>query len=253
MSSARRRSRIAHFKTPFVVSVAAPAALGVACGGVVAHDDTPCEAGYSCTLLPAVNPPAPSVTTSNNPPVLPVATASVNPPYTTTNPPAPAQCPEIMPSPGTSCSGFATGAQCDYDYCYSTQPMVRCGSDGNWHELPLPSCNPPFVSACPEAMPQAGADCSDESGLVCGYAGCEGPSSSTATCTFGQWLVHYSSGPVCNPPAVVPVCPQAQPAVDAGCAYPGQSCSYAACVELTCSAGVWSQLEVACDADAGAP
>ena len=59
-----RRSRIAHFKTPFLLSVAAPAALGVACGGRTDVADTIGNAGTSSVgnggSAPILTPPTPA-------------------------------------------------------------------------------------------------------------------------------------------------------------------------------------------------
>src|SRR5689334_881462 len=65
-----RRSRIAHFKTPFIISIAAPAVLGVACGGKTEVDDRIGGAGSS------------SVANGGSAPILP-------PPYAPCNGTAP--------------------------------------------------------------------------------------------------------------------------------------------------------------------
>jgi hypothetical protein len=95
-------------------------------------------------------------------------------------------------------------------------------------------------------MPVAGSDCYVEA-QTCGYPGCEGPTSSTATCVGGQWLVLYSFGPVCNPPPPeIPVCPQRPIVGGATCAYEEQQCFNEACdgAELRngflCVGGRWS-------------
>jgi hypothetical protein len=226
----RRRSRIAHFKVPFVISVAAPG-VTMACGGEAGSP----EPAAAVVMYPQTNnpPPPPEISTT---------------------------CPGELPADGTTCSDYARGLTCDYDYCYGEVPMVQCDeAAGVWKHLPLPSCNPPPVQPCPEAMPTAGSDCAPD-GEVCGYPGCEGPESSTATCSSGQWYVEYSTGPACNPPAVVPVCPTVVPRLGADCAYEGQACAYGACGDPfnpgfvdTCIAGVWQQIEVSCaPVDAGA-
>jgi hypothetical protein len=244
-----RRSRIAHFKVPCIVSLAASSALG--CGGkaevseqggvlnVPLADNVPLEeTGEGCPAGVACNPP----------------------------PPERQDCPEVKPDPGTSCSGYVAELACEYPYCYGREPMVRCGADGAWEGLPLLSCNPPppVVEPCPEAMPEPGSDCASEE-QFCGYPGCQGPDSSTAACRHGQWLVEYSGGVVCNPPAVVPVCPSLEPTSGAGCAYDGQACSYGICGESsdagrthTCAFGMWQTSEPPCSSpdtggvDAGA-
>src|SRR5262245_54915086 len=69
----RKRSRIAHFKTTFIVSVAAPAALGLTCGGKtdVDPDAMVGQAGSGATynpprLPPDYNPLAPGVECQDN-------------------------------------------------------------------------------------------------------------------------------------------------------------------------------------------
>jgi hypothetical protein len=237
----RRRSRIAHFKVPFVISIAAPAA-GMACGGQseaggpaavqVQHDD-------DISFVPSSNPPPPDGVS--------------------------AVCPDEVPAEGTTCDGYARGLSCSYEYCYGSEPMVQCGvASGVWEALELPTCNPPppDPAPCPEAMPTAGSDCASYD-QVCRYPGCEGPDSSSATCTFGQWEVVYSVGAACNPPAVIPVCPSAAPTLDTGCAFEGQACAYGICGDpdnpaslAVCLFGVWQQPEIPCPppavVDAGA-
>lgn len=169
-------------------------------------------------------------------------------------------CPAEEPAAGTSCSNYRPGVSCEYDYCYGTAPLVRCNADSLlWESLPIPTCNPPAYEACPEQMPQHGADCSGH-GQICNYPGCEGPESSTATCTFGQWVTQYSIGPACNPPPVpAPICPGAEPVAGNGCAFDGQQCTYGVCGPdespsmLICTSGIWQEEPVGCtgSVDAG--
>lgn len=233
----RRRSRIAHFKVPFVISVAAPAA-GLGCGGESAWVDPNAALAQQqedTAFLPSQNPPGPVEPSG--------------------------ACPEQLPSFGATCDGHAPGLRCSYEYCYGVEPMVQCGAaSGVWEELGLPTCNPPPPDppACPEEMPAAGSDCAPDD-QICRYPGCEGPESSSATCRFGQWDVIYSVGAACNPPAVVPVCPILLPSLGAGCAFEGQACSYGLCGDSghfnLCLGGVWQQPELPCPpaaVDAGA-
>jgi hypothetical protein len=270
--TSRRRSRIAHFKAPFIVSLAASAALG--CGGKADVTD---NAVLNIPL--AENGPLPG-NGEGCPDMFPnegsacqlesTEVCSYFPGYPTTarcmdgswstsqltvNPPPPElqDCPEVEPQPGTACSGYVADLTCEFPFCYGTAPTVRCSTDGAWEALSLPTCNPPpVVEPCPEVMPEAGADCSNEEQL-CGYPGCQGPESSTAVCRHNQWLVEYSGGLACNPPAVVPVCPGVEPTSGAGCAYDGQACSYGICGDLidagrthTCAFGMWQTFEAPC-------
>jgi hypothetical protein len=238
----RRRSRIAHFKVPFVISIAAPAA-GMACGGRSEELDpavVQMQREDSTDSLPSYNPPRP-----------------LDPS---------AACPDELPADGMTCDGYARGQSCSYDYCSGPEPMVQCGvASGVWERLELPTCNPPPPEPppCPDAMPTAGSDCAPD-GQLCRYPGCEGPDTSSATCRFGQWDVIYSVGAACNPPAVIPACPTVFPIVGAGCAYEGQACVYGVCGDAdnpgffdVCLDGVWQQPEVPCappaPIDAGAP
>jgi hypothetical protein len=279
----QRRSRIAQFKAPFILSVASSAAI--ACGGKadvgevgqVAENggapDTRCPedlpaAGAPCSL-------AASELCSYTPDC-PASARCVGGEWSTDilacNPPAPepqAECPSAQPSAGSDCSEYASGLTCEYAYCYGSQvPMVVC-ADYTWQALPVPSCNPPAidypppVEACPESMPEAGSDCTSDA-RVCGYPGCGGEEASTATCHGRQWLVEYSAGPACNPPAVIPICPSIEPVANADCAYDGQSCMYGVCGDpqsparlYVCGASGWVQADVNCvppnadDRDAG--
>jgi hypothetical protein len=177
--------------------------------------------------------------------LIPIA---VNPPIPTPRPPElREQCPEVLPESGTSCTGYSAGLTCYGEYCYSRAALVYCNAPtGTWQQLPVPSCNPPPPSLpCADEMPTPGADCGFE-GQTCLYPGCEGPQSSVAECYGSQWLVRYSSGPACNPPPVVPVCPSQTPQAGNACAYEGQTCVYGSCVlqqpalVYDCSYGAWS-------------
>lgn len=170
-------------------------------------------------------------------------------------PPLSDECPALLPEYGSSCSEYALGLTCDYEYCYESMPLVRCNELGAWEELPVPTCNPPPPDEECSVVPVPGSDCASE-GVECLYDGCEGPGSSYARCEFGQWFVHYSSGPACNPPAVVPVCPVIEPQALAGCAYEGQLCDYGDCAQaeltrqFTCATGSWQRVDGVCG---GAP
>ena len=197
-----RRSRIAHFKAPFIVSVVAPAALGLACGGK-SHDDgifhpqNPPEVGGSSGTYDPLAKPSPTATGGAG------GTTSTQ------------QCSAERPAPDPSC-----------------HKEYRC-ENGEWQWVPT-SCNPlGLPPVCPDSMPAAGSDCAADD-QVCLYPVCE-PDPSSATCHYGQWVVVYSPGAACNPPAVVtPVCPQ-QPIVEgANCWYDEQLCSQ----DDTCTNGL---------------
>jgi hypothetical protein len=272
-----RRSRIAHFKAPFIVSLAASAALG--CGGkanvtdpdvleVPLEENRPlAETSEGCpSSLPSTGSACQVEETElcSYYPNCPSTARCVDGSWDTTllacNPPPPLQnCPDAEPEAGTTCWGYLAGLTCEYPFCYDTAPTVRCGADWEWEALPLPSCNPPpVVESCPEAMPEPGSDCANEE-LFCGYEGCQGPESSTAVCRHSQWLVEYSSDLTCNPPPVVPSCPGVEPTSGAGCAYEGQACGYGICGDLidarrvhSCASGTWQTLEAPCAPGAGA-
>jgi hypothetical protein len=215
-----RRSRIAHFRTPFLLSVAAPAALGVACGGNADDIDGPEQT--SSLAQAGAGGEAPS-----------------------------AACPAAAADVGTSCLDFVGGLTCEYEFCFSSAPMRRCSeSTRRWEDIEVPSCNPPApgLDGCPFELPVPGSDCVTAEQPDCAYPGsCEG--SSTAVCRSGQWLVAYSSGPACNPPAVVPVCPERELVAGEGCAYEGQTCSRDACESdagthpgHVCTSGLWQEV-----------
>jgi hypothetical protein len=268
------RSRIAHFKTPFIVSIAVPAALGLACGGRTDVADAIGGAGSSSVSdggssaggsggSASCSGPAPDATSS------PCGSGGKATciggkwvvPYISCNPPPPPRiqaCPDLEPQVATSCADYASDLRCSYDYCYGARvPTRRCnGSTSLWEELPLLSCNPPQLDPCPAEMPIAGSDCTFEA-QECRYDGCQGPQSSVAICSFGQWTTAYSSSAGCNPPAIAPVCPTRELSAGEGCAFEGQACSQEPCASASrsgfvCSAGAWQATVLSCSADAGA-
>ena len=259
----RRRSRIAHFKAPFIVSVAAPAAFGLACGGKAGDPDVgshnpPAIGGSSGYVPPAKVPPtggsggaASTRPCSGDPPTPPDsfcgAYACVDGEWKAQpvgcNPPPilpPPACPATEPAIGTACPQFGGGMTCDYEYCGGVVPTRHCSyGTGLWEPLPVQSCNPP---ECPTSMPVVGSDC-DAEGQECLYPVCP-PTPSSATCRYGQWAVVYSPGAACNPPAVVPVCPQRAIVEGASCWYEEQLCGTGPCVGdtqngLQCVGGHW--------------
>jgi hypothetical protein len=178
----RRRSRIAHFKAPFVISVAAPAVFGIGCGGktdpiseqsALAHQapvpGTPCDPALpqpdSSDYCPAAacidglwerptcNPPAPpEPTCPEPPPTAPDDACTGAPscqdgewvfPIAACNPPPPSvYCPDEPPTAGDACDPY--GLTCEYDYCGGLVPMFTCNNDtATWEALHLTSCNPP--------------------------------------------------------------------------------------------------------------
>lgn len=178
-----RRSRIAHFKAPFILSVAAPAALALGCGGKTDGLDQTLEGAYPVPGQPcderatqstgdAYHCPPPEcingrweIATCNPPPILPSTCPGPMPPppnsdcYGTAscvdgqweypliacNPPPPPslECPAEAPVAGDSCAGHGAQQTCNYAYCGGSFPMFTCNNDGAWEALPLPTCNPP--------------------------------------------------------------------------------------------------------------
>jgi hypothetical protein len=176
-----RRSRIGHFKSPFLVSLAG-ATVAVACGGR-SPDETTAE---------------------------PVGTQLAS------------EQQQQGIEPGQQGAAGASG----------------CGVSGFCESPAAPDDSP-----CPQEMPVPGSACYG-AGQGCRYPGCAGPEANSATCVGGQWLVHYSSGPVCNPPEVVPVCPNREIPGGDECAYEGLSCiSDCAGVDslagFVCREGTW--------------
>lgn len=298
--SSPRRSRISHFRTPFVVAVLAPvAALDMGCGGRTGEPAGPAlggggttHTGSSATAGSTGNPTSIPDSTAGCPAERPLLGGACSGPAETVcryqplpscargiscvngswrytgdgacNPPwafGGDRCPETQPEIGTSCSAYPSGEECAYEYCYGPAPLVRCSEQTVlWEAIPVPSCNPPGPEVfCPAQMPAHGSDCSSIGG-TCYYDGCEG-FSDTATCTYGQWSVHYQPGAACNPPAALtPACPLIEPVPGNGCAFDGQHCPYGSCGSLenpgrsvTCTSGTWQQLEVPCSGsfDAG--
>lgn len=266
-----RRSRIAHFKTPFLISVAAPAVFGLACGGKTEVEDPIGGAGSSSVgnggSAPILPPPsAPCNGTAPDTGDSCSAAVCVDGHWQTTysggcNPPPPlaTACPGVEPGAGTSCAGYIHDLRCEYDFCGGITATRRCnGSTFLWEELISPgACNPPRPELeCPDEMPLAGSDCSF-AGQQCRYDGCLGPGTSVAICGSGQWTTAYSSSASCNPPAIQPVCPTRELSAGESCAFEGQVCSNALCSAasrdgLVCSAGAWRATVLSCEADAGA-
>jgi hypothetical protein len=270
-----RRSRIAHFRTPFIISVAAPAAFGVACGGKAEIADAIGGAGSSSVSnggssaggsagsstggsagSPSCSGPAPAgagycgTVCVNGQWVSEVA--GCNPP-----PPPITVCPSVEPEVDASCAGYAGNLRCEYEFCGGVLPTRICNSStGRWAELAPGICNPPApLPACPLNMPAAGSDCTLEA-QECRYDGCQGPASSVAICSFGQWTTAYSSSANCNPPAIQPVCPRRELSAGEGCAFEGQTCSNEPCTSssrngFVCDAGAWGATVLSCLVDAG--
>ena len=143
------------------------------------------------------------------------------------------------------------------------QDAGASGSGGSGSSDPpgvLPKDDGPLVyEACSGEIPVAGSDCYVEQ-QACGFSGCRGPTSSTARCVNGQWLIQFSFGLACNPPAVTPICPERTILAGTPCTYEGQECSQESCDGVserfgtTCSNGIWSLAKQACpqsEADAG--
>ena len=280
--SSPRRSRIAHFKTPFILSIAAPAVLGLGCGGktddvsdpdpIVARNPPPqTQTHTGDVLLPDIQPPSPACEgdpPSNNAsfcagPIWRCVDGEWTPSSGSCNPPPPQStiCPDAPAEVGTSCWSYLGGLTCSYDFCYgATAPMRRCSETTyQWEEIAAPPCNPPPPDDlyCEATLPVAGSDCTIP--VTCSYPGaCESPS--TATCQAGQWLVVLSSGPACNPPPVVPVCPERELVLGEACVYEGQRCSNEACEPGTeshdgymCTFGQWLGAVVSCPPPSNAP
>lgn len=218
----RRRSRIAHFKAPFVVAVLAPVALldagcgaeaeppqddltgyitnPEACpdripavGALCSHDELTCQydAGSSCA--------DPGRRCLNG--IWQLQAFSCNPP-----PPRIETCPESPPEVGTSCASYEPALTCEYQYpyCFGFKvPLARCGAESLlWEAVPY-ACNPPPF-ACPVRPPALGSGCYYEA-QQCDYGTCGDPADprSTTRCEGRFWV---EPG--------VDLCPS--PSVDAG-------------------------------------
>ena len=183
----RRRSRIAHFKAPFVISVAAPALFGVACGGEAepaSLDQTALagqsrEPGSPCddegSLQPGSGNACPaSVCLDGHWTTIP-----------TCNPPPPEE---------PTCDGLPPASP-DPE-CPSTP---RC-EDGEW-VLDFVACNPPPPAPeCPAELPTAGDSCAGYDGLTCEYEFCYGGLAPLVTCSAVTGLWEDILQPPCNPP-----------------------------------------------------
>jgi hypothetical protein len=224
---ATRRSRIAHFKAPFIVAVLAPvAALDSGCGqaepGAGPFDRLPGSTNaLGCPGAPLLG--------------------------------------SVCRYEGLSCSygdPSDTGSDCP-------EPARRC-VDGIW-QLDAIACDPPPqpIATCPDTLPQSGTSCwGYELGLACEYPSCFGASIAEARCSAEslRWETHESS---CNPPPDYEACPSDPPELGSRCRNGGQQCVYGTCGDLDdprstplCQDGFWVQLEVALcptpEADAGA-
>lgn len=106
----------------------------------------------------------------------------------------PGECPEVMPSAGSSCA--VEGQSCSYGSGGCPADMSCEGGVWEW-DTGL-SCNPPPPDECPVSAPNNGDPCFN-TGLSCPYTiddGC-GPIDTTASCQGGVWSVGIST---CNPP-----------------------------------------------------
>jgi hypothetical protein len=260
MKPSARRSRIAHFKTPFVVSIAAPAAFGMACGAQTAATD---GSGGTTAVMSSGGSAGSSNTCSGLAPQQASGCeytcadgqwASTHVEDCNTPTPALNDCPALTPDLGASCAAYVSNLACFYGpACGPAAASRYCSPDtALWEGRDGGICNPP-APVCPSSIPPAGSDCAPE-GQACNYPGC-GNTPSSATCQSGQWLVVPSNA--CNPPLLIPVCPERERSAGDGCAYEGQECSYDACTGpthdgLVCRAGQWQAVVLACaQADAG--
>lgn len=184
-----RRSRIAHFKAPFLVSIAG-AAVAAACGG---RTPTDMPDGLDDSQL-------------------------------------------------TSDGAGGAGASAGTGGAPAASTYGNAGAGGS-NPPGLWTYGPAVYTPC-EEIPVAGSDCDPRVAQACGFPGCEGPTSNHVQCLNGQWLIEYSSGPACNPPAVVPVCPE-RIILGEPCTYEGQEC-----VEDSCE-GVSERALTVCTADRG--
>lgn len=184
LSRSPRRSRIAHFKTPFLVTVAAPIALGMGCGskaegtaeptpirGETPSPGGPCDENIQCNPPPpqGCEGPAPVMeTTWCGTRVGECIDGEWVIPLISCNPPPPERdCPVEVPASGDSCA--QPGQTCEYEYCYEPRvPMVTCSERGVWEALPVPTCNPPppcdYDSSCEPASVDAGMPPSADAG-----------------------------------------------------------------------------------------
>ncbi|MEY4550070.1 MAG: hypothetical protein RL685_6265 [Pseudomonadota bacterium] len=241
--STPRRSRISHFKTPFVVAVLAPVAvLEMGCGGRAGEPEGPLlgsggttQTSSTTTTEPNGNPPPRASSTATCPAERPLLGSACTGQIETVcgyaplpvcatgihcrdgtwqytgdgacNPPwvfGGERCPETLPEFGTSCSAAPSGVECEYEYCGGTAPLARCSTQTVlWEPIHLFACNPPRPV---ESYCPAQMP---EHGSDCSTQGrlCyyEGCEglSDTATCNHGQWSVQYQPGAACNPPFVL--------------------------------------------------
>lgn len=107
------------------------------------------------------------------------------------------ECPEVMPSAGSSCA--VEGQSCSFGTDECGSPIAMACQGGTWAWESISSCNPPPPPAeCPVSAPNNGDPCFDE-GMSCVYTiddGC-GPIDTPATCQGGVWSLGIST---CNPP-----------------------------------------------------
>jgi hypothetical protein len=206
----------ATLRRPFVVTVAAGAAVAAAaCGGRMDEPNAQRE-----TDLVSVNPPPP------------------------------ADCPEAEPAQGDVC-GLPSGTECGYRDCMGYPSLTAtCGADGTWAFMEV-SCNPPPPPEdCPETEPKDGDFCNVDPSETCGYRDCGDAPSLTAVCNNYTWEVTALS---CNPPPPPEACPAAEPKAGDFCNVdPTETCGYRDCngtdsVRATCEKNTWVVLEMSCN------
>lgn len=235
MAQHKQRSRIALFKSPFLVGIASAGAVLSGCGAK--------------TNDSGVNPNAVVGTPEAPPPAgSPGATDQTTPAVAvTSNPPGVFwTCPATMPTPGDTCPDYVEGRVCGGD----AGPSVRC-VDGEWQGPPLPVEPIRLLTDCPVEMPDRGETCDEyEPNLHCDYWG-DSSCPRNFTCSDGDWM---DVTPPCNPPPPEPTteCPgQAPPAGTPCYGYaPGLVCTYddafGCPLHEECDEGNWVNISPGC-------
>jgi hypothetical protein len=236
-----RRSRIAHFKTPFVVAVLAPVApFGIGCGARAEELAGPPLASGGATQTSSTT----AAGSTSNP-------ATTNPTATLNGP---TSCPAERPILGSACSATAAtgvagsaGGGCQYEPLPVCVTGIAC-INGTWRYSGSGGCNPPWAfgfNICPDTEPAVGTSCaSAKPGVTCEYAYCYG-TAPLVRCSEQSVLWEPLPVPSCNPPPMPEVtCPEQMPTHGADCAHEAQVCAYDGCQgagtdTATCSYGQW--------------
>lgn len=237
MAQHKQRSRIAQFKSPFLVGIASAGAVLSGCGAKTESAVVNPEAIVGTPGTPSADGKSGATNSTQTPPAI----------GGTSNPPGVFwTCPATTPAPGDACPDYIEGRECGGD----TGPVVRCVS-GKWQSSDPVVTAPEPVGDCPDETPRDGETCAAyEPDLDCNYAD-DSSCPRNFTCSDGEWS---DVSPTCNPPPPEPTteCPELAPSAGAPCyGYAlGLVCTYddafGCPLHEECDEGIWTDVSPGC-------